>query len=203
MKDLIFIFSILIIYSCNSKKEITRDLILNVTKSHLGDEEYNNLLIAATDTIDKWTTTFQKKFTRRKLDSVFCINNEKNKAVFAELLISLNSPFDDLIYLYAVKIKNKWYFFGGPAAIIPRYEESSFEKLQNAALEAIYKGYLYEDDNGKLRINESFFDHFTDNSWRSRTGVRPWDKESWEQLWLETAAKNWSEIDSTDYSTEN
>jgi len=206
MKKIIYIFCILL--SCAKEKQISRETIRNVSISYLGQTEYYNIIKLTNDTLDYWLKKnpskfkMTKKYNIIKLDDIICVNTDKNKFIMVELHKSLNSPLDVLVIVNGIKIKNKWYLFYGGNLVLPKYEESSLESLKKVAFDAVYKGYLFVNKNGKLQINEHFFDNFTDNSWRSNTGIMPWDKESWDQLYLETATRNWSKIDSVDYSKE-
>jgi hypothetical protein len=134
------------------------------------------------------------------LDNILCINKEKTKVILVEFCIWLNSPFDDLNLIYGVKVKNKWYFIEGESVVIPRYNESSFENLKQQAMESIYESYVFRNKNGDLEINDNFFSDFTSIAWKSKTGVRPWDKESWDQLYLDLIEENRLKIDTMDYS---
>jgi hypothetical protein len=207
MRKVVLIFYLtLLIISCKSKKEVSRDMIYNISSTLMGKNEYYNLLKMAQDSLDlniKKNSNkyyYLKKTSKRDLDNILCINKEKTKVILVEFCIWLNSPFDDLNLIYGVKVKNKWYFIEGESVVIPRYNESSFENLKQQAMESIYKSYVFRNKNGDLEINDNFFSDFTSIAWKSKTGVRPWDKESWDQLYLDLIEENRLKIDTMDYS---
>lgn len=207
MKEIviIIIFNILII-GCKSKNEITRQEIKKFSIRKVGLMEYQEIIQNAENSIDNMLSKnpsklkYLTRYNRMKLDDIVCINKTNDKAILIEFNISLASPLDALVYYYGVKIKGKWFFFQGPAQIVAKYDEMTFEKLESIALDQIYKSYVFRNKNGDLEINDNFFSDFTSIAWKSKTGVRPWDKESWDQLYLDLIEENRLKIDTMDYS---
>lgn len=193
-------------YGCKQKKNVSRNEMISYSKSYIGKVEYENILKSAEDTVDSWLLRnssklkYVRKNTNRKIDDMVCINKTKDKAILFELNNTKTSPLDDVILVYGVNIKGIWYFFYGPTFTFAKYDESNFKILSEYAFEKVYKGYLFRNQNGELEINNNFFSDFTSIAWKSKTGVRPWDKESWDQLYLDLIEENRLKIDTMDYS---
>jgi hypothetical protein len=137
------------------------DSIKSWIKNKLGNYSYWNSLI------------------KYQLDSVLCVNRDKNKIVTAILLqyVGRLGVQDDIYFFYGAKIKEKWYYFEGADITLPRefyqtdtHTPLSFAKLHEIAMQEVFSGYLVQKkrDAGwwkntfapqyEYEINERFFD---------------------------------------------
>jgi len=169
----------LFMFSCNkyrkyNKKEIAdiRERALSTSQSILGKETYFSVYQMAIDSIENWRKhelrgwRYYEKTVDYQLDSVFCVNNSGDKIFFSILgrNIAKEASGDGISHFYGVKMRNTWYFFGGPYMVLPRefYQENiytplSFEKLKQIATFNIYRGYLKKNSKGEWEINDDFF----------------------------------------------
>jgi hypothetical protein len=206
----IWIFFIFILGCTNPKvNEISRSELKEFIILTLNQNEIKQIYQNINDSINNWKSLKIENYNfdstvKIMIDSTICMNIDKTKFITAKLKNTLDShPFDGISYFYGVKIKDKWYFFDGDYMIIPRKNNkipNTFQELSEMAYQNIFKGYLIRNEEGKLEINEHFFDDFTSIAWSSKTGVRPWDKESWDNLYLDIVARNRAKIDTNDYS---
>jgi len=210
--------------SCNKESkgqgetELDQNTIQNVVYSRIGKNEYWRIWNMAGDSIKNWKQNNLRGWAgdttkgEGKQDSVFCINSQLNKIIMARLARELTSEgkLDAIVFFYGVKIKEEWYFFGGPTAYIPRDEDSlnsptSFTKLHEIAMQEVFSGYLKKKDLGFWRnvfgkteyeVNEAWFaSHFEGPGWdRNCRNV-----ECYEKLYLAKVRNNWAHRDTTNY----
>jgi hypothetical protein len=222
--NIILFIYLIILFGCEPKKnnsiENTSErklakinLIAFSKKVHKG--QYEVLLKTTKDSLNIWAKNKCINFGSLsiqdwQLDSVFALNNEKNKIITAILIKGSFFPStigDGLIYLYGVKINKKWYFFAGPFIALPRagygYPKNKpmpFDKLHKIALEEIFSSYLIENEkSGELKINEAFFADLTSNAWYDKNKFIPKTQEDWNKIYLKIVAENWKHKDTTNY----
>ena len=201
---------LLLFASCNKFKkfdakeiETIRFNSQNYSQSIIGDHNYWQLYSQMNDTIRSWVNhgignyVYWDTLINYQIDSVFCINNAKDKIIASVMLpyIGEGGNSDDIIYFYGVKIYGQWYFFIGPAMVLPRerYQQDihsplSFDKLKQIATWHIYRHYLKPNQQGEWVINEQFFaslDNYDAYNFRFTT------QESWDESWLKLAGENW------------
>ena len=209
-KRLIILFS-LSLFSCNTEKDkeyISKVKIFDFLKKEKLLVEIEQIKLSINDSINVWKK--QKiegynyaPFVFEKIDTLICLNKNRNKFIGAKIRkINITSTFDGITYFYGVKINNKWCFFDGPSMVIPRKNNNtpnSFEELSEVSYQNIFKYYLFKNERGELQINEHFFDDLTSNAW-SVEDVRHWDNERWNKRYLEIVKENRAKIDTNDYS---
>jgi hypothetical protein len=162
-------------YKEYNAKEINkiRDNAISMSKSLLGEDEYNMIYDNMNDSINNWIENKLRNYTywtsviNYQVDSVLCVNEKQNKVITSILLPCVNKEClsDEIKYFYGVKIKGEWYFFGGSTMHIPReyYQKDihtplSFEKLKQIATSNIYRSYLKKNKKGEWEINKKFFE---------------------------------------------
>lgn len=166
-------FSLLVACSQSEKDNQERNRkILELSKTIIGEREYNKLYQQASDSLNTWCS---KKLLGYKsiwsfdyhLDNVLCFNKERDRLVTA-ILGRHNRPdceTDAVDYFYGAKIKGQWYFFqGGSTMIVLRehYQRDihtplSFEKLHELAMKNMLRGYIKKNAKGIWEINDAFF----------------------------------------------
>ncbi|WP_341226724.1 hypothetical protein [uncultured Arcticibacterium sp.] len=208
-----FLLLIVILFSCN-KNDSHSSHDENKLSAHNSTFETKEIYKLINDSLNVYSenrlTSFMSIHTFPYLvDSVICLNEEKNKLIGA-ILIQCNKPEckqDDIEYLYGAKIKEKWYFFTGPTLVIFRKKQNTpntFEELSNLAYKNIFRHYLKRKENGELEINEKFFDSMENkNNPVVSTGYGPcYECKTFEEYVMYLVQKNWSRRDTTDYATQ-
>jgi hypothetical protein len=207
-----FLLSLLIV-SCTKYKEYNvreiqgiRQADIYFSQSIIGEKEYFKIYNLLNDSIKCWINNqlnyFEYYNQEREwlLDSVLCINLERNKLITSVLKrsISNESTGDFIDYFYGTKIADTWYFFMGPHLVLPReyYQKDihtplSFEKLKQIATMNIYRGYLIKNINDKWEINDRFFSDLTSGAWSSnwRTNTQ----EQWDSIYISIVNKKWED----------
>ena len=216
-KKLILYFVLVFFFaSCNNYKKYNikeinsiRNNAVAMTKSLIGENEYWNIYNEMNDSINNWidnklgNCAYWNSLIKYQLDSILCINRERNKVVTAILLpyVGEGGQVDEIEYFYGVKIQEQWYFFGGATLVLPReyyqkyiYEPLSFEKLKQIATYNIYRGYLVKDEKGNWQINDKFFEYHFYNK-----GICSYCKteEDFEKVWKYNALHQWNTKDTT------
>ena len=215
------VLSLTVIISCKNILNYSNHLgeeIFKISTSKLGEQRYKQILQMANDSISSWKSNNlggwrgDPKSGEALLDTIFCINNGLNKVVMANLgsVFPADATLDAIGFFYGVKIKEEWYFFGGPTAYIPRDEDSlnsptSFTKLHEIAMQEVFSGYLKRKDLGFWRnvfgkteyeVNEAFFAfHFEGPGWDRNCR----NAECYEKLYLAKVRNNWAHRDTTNY----
>lgn len=183
MRNLIII--ILFTISCNNQNDLRpkerNNLNSNqneyVKKNFNECKEIYNLI---KDTINSWKTdsllAVEFLFTRPQyyLDSLIVLNKDSTRLFGSYIKIDIknNSIFDYIDGLGGAKINNNWYFFFGIHNVIDRatYQDSIYSPLTFDELSYLARqnlaGAFYKDENGKVKVRESFFDFMDDpNGW--------------------------------------
>lgn len=216
---------LLLCISCEPKEisliQERYEIALDKSLQIVGPSVYYNVLKSAEDSIDNWTKNRIPFFARFKIDSVrldslVCFNRNGTKAVMARLSqCRRDCTQDDIHFLYAVKIRDIWYFFSGATIVLPRenYQKDihtplPFTKLHEIATQEVFRGYLKKKDLGFWRnvfgkteweVNENWFkSHFESNTW-CITCNTPKSSAQWDSIYLDIVEKNWSSRDTTNY----
>jgi hypothetical protein len=172
-------FICFLIFSCTKYQKYNPHEIQEIrsnditsSQSIIGEEKYWELYNMLNDTVNDWIKNqidYYKYFDKQRewlLDSILCVNKEGNKLITSILKRSMSneSEGDFIDHFYGAKIRDQWYFFGGPTLVLPReyYQKDihtplSFEKLKEIATAHIYRGYLKKGKKGQWEINENFF----------------------------------------------
>ncbi len=173
---IVAIMVLMALVSCNQqeKKAKERDhKALEISKSTIGEQEYEKIRQQALDSLSTWCTEklpayeFVCYSRTYDLDSTLCFNSKKDRMVTA-ILIQCNElvcETDAAEYFYGAKIKGQWYFFtgGGTMVVLREHYQSdihkpvSFEKLHELAMEEMFRGYIKKNADGKWEINDAFF----------------------------------------------
>lgn len=214
-KCLLFLLFVLTLLGCNNRLEkpfedAMKSEIIQFSKTYVGADNYQLIYEGITDSIKSWSDNRLKDFLHTKnnewkVDSLICLNTDKNKLISVLLYKSTFYPDatqDDIEFLYGVKIKEKWYYFPGPTMVITRPKDSksvptSFENLSEIAYQKIFKNYLKPNAEGEPGINEKFFEDLTSVAWY--TGDEPKNQSEWDSVYLKIVRDNWSRRDTTDY----
>jgi hypothetical protein len=179
-KLLIMFLLITTVVSCGRYKEYNvkeinkiKNNAIGMSKSLLGEDEYNMIYNNMIDTINSWIENKLRNYAywtsviNYQVDSVLCVNKERNKIVTSVLLpyVGRGGVSDEITHFYGVKVKGTWYFLWGPTMVLPReyYQKDihtplSFEKLKQIATSNIYRRYLVRNKKGEWEINDRFFD---------------------------------------------
>jgi hypothetical protein len=212
-KLLVILLFITAVVSCSrykkyDAKEINkiRDNAISMSKSLLGEEEYNLIYNNMKDSINNWIEnrlgyyTYWNSAIKYQLDSVLCVNKEQNKIVTGILLpfVEEDGLSDDVQYFYGVKVKGTWYFFDGATIVVSRgyYQENihqpvSYEVLRQIATSNIYRSYLKKNAQGEWEINERFFERIANKN-RVTTGYGDcFDCETEEEYYMHLVRYNW------------
>lgn len=213
-KMIVYIFCMLFFIACGKKEKSfnvekissIRKSCIEKTKGLIGKDEYYNIYDSMNDTVSNWIDNkiedyqYWRSLINYQIDSVICINNDGDKIITSILLpyIGKEGVQDDIILFYGVKIDRKWYFFQGPALVLPResYQKDihtplSFEKLKQIATLHIYDGYLKRNAQGKWEINEDFFSDLTSCAWSEKWKTNT--QTEWDSIYLEIIAKQWAD----------
>jgi hypothetical protein len=180
---------------------------MDMSKSVIGNNEYNNIYNNVKDSINNWIENqidYIKYYNDERewlLDSIMCINSDSNKLITAVLKRSMynDSNADFIDYFYGVKIKGKWYFFRGAGMVLPReyYQKDihtplSFEKLKQIATYNIYRRYLIKNKQGEWKVNEKFFENLSKYDAYSRPFAT---QDTYDESWLMLMKENWNKRD--------
>lgn len=212
-KLLVMLFLITAVVSCSrykkyDAKEINkiRDNAMNVSKSVLGEKEYNLIYNNMKDSIDNWIAnrlgyyTYWNSAIKYQLDSVLCVNKERNKIIAGILLpfVEEDGLSDDVQYFYGVKVKGVWYFFDGATIVVSRgyYQENihqpvSYEVLRQIATSNIYRSYLKKNAQGEWAINERIFERISSKNADNRGYGGCVDCKTEEEYYMHLVERNW------------
>jgi hypothetical protein len=202
------------LYSCNGKNQesITKNELQCFLENYYGKSYHDYLFKSISDSIDTWENVGIERYNNtinavRLIDSIICLNKDKDKLFTVMYLINGDkTTFDDIIYFYGVKIKDKWYYFDGetqPVARNDRKIPSTFKQLSKIAFDDVFQYYLKRNEKGELEINESIFSSLNDVGWaEGDEGIMPKTKEEWDQRYLRAANERRSKIDTSDYSNQ-
>ena len=195
----------------NLKKE--RELYKKYSYKVVTREGYNIIFNQAEDSLENWAAHSLKSYLNEKynpwnLDSLICFNKNADKCVMVvahQNIVFKDIRADGLTYFFGVKIKGKWFFFGGPYLALPRegYQRDtkipiSFDLLRAIAMDNIFKGYLKKNkESGEWEINDRFFSRFYE---RDAYNLPFTTQEAWEESWLKLMRENWEKRDTTNYS---
>ncbi len=124
---LLFIF--FAFFASCSKKEEKEEIsfsktYINFTVNFYGKEEYNSLKVNVLDSMNKWVKNelssikMQKYALEWQIDSLLCINKNKDKLITVVLNRKSSTVSNSINYLYGVKVKREWYFFFGPTLYV-------------------------------------------------------------------------------------
>ena len=193
----------------NLKKE--RELYKKYSYKVVTREMYNMVFNQAKDSLENWAAHSLKSYLNEKynlwnLDSLICFNINADKCVMVvahQNIVFKDIRADGLTYFYGVKIKGKWFFFGGPYLALPRegYQRDtkipiSFDLLRAIAINNIFKGYLKKNkESGEWEINEGFFADLTGNAGCADCKTQA----QWDSVYLATVRENWKNRDTTNY----
>jgi hypothetical protein len=179
---------------------------MDMSKSVIGNNEYNNTYHNMKDSINNWIENkidYIKYYNDERewlLDSIMCIDSDANKLITAVLKRSMynDSNADFIDYFYGVKVKGEWYFFRGAGMVLPReyYQKDihtplSFEKLKQIATDNIYRWYLKKNKQGNREINERFFSDLTSVAWCTYCATQ----EQWDSAYMQQIYRNWNKRD--------
>lgn len=179
----IIILIIICVYILNkkcftiNKTQLTKNEIINTYIK--GNHATNGLLFKVVkDTITSWlkndlAASQMLLFDKWNIDSAILTNANKDRmysVVLKQSTSFLNSNSDWIFDLAGAKIDGEWYFFYGSSTVIDRatYQDSiysplTFDELSYLARENLSHA-LYKDENGDIKVKESFFDFMDDPS---------------------------------------
>ena len=183
-KYLLFIVFI-IFFSCNKTENSNKIEIPYYNNFKNISKTYNEI----GDTLNHWINDsllatkkifFAKKWT---IDSMVIFNSDSSR-LFAYVM-NKGRKSDYHYDLAGAKINGKWYFFFGSSTVIDRasYQDSiysplTFDELSYLARENL-SGAFYKDENGEVKVKESFFDFMDDtNGWGLPPGSTTKDIDS-------------------------
>lgn len=219
-RSLVFvIFFIFINYSCingDKKKELNinqHDIEIlkgdrlqsyRYVLSLVGKVDYECIYNQLNDSVSTWLTNktvnidYPDSVFNCRIDTLLCINKEKNKliTILMNQCHEKDAVMDEMIFIYGVLIKNRWYFFSGPGLALPReyyqvniHRPLSFKMMQLIATKEIYNGYLEKMEDGRFDINNEFFQDITSVAWGQHTTQAEWDS-----TYLQIVKDNWKNI---------
>lgn len=175
IKSLILLF----LTSCLSNNNKIIDNNKNydiISKNLVGKDKYFEIYKKINDSLSCWRQNkigyygFCSDSKNCFIDSLLCINENRDRLITAKLMQQFNNPRSDGIdFMYGEKIENNWYFFSGASIVIPREYYSkdvstplSYSELHVVALKEVFGGYLKPDGS----INEAWFtEHFEGPGW--------------------------------------
>jgi hypothetical protein len=164
-KFIIIVVVLYFIYGCDKKND------------HHGynliDSSYNSELPnLVSDSIESWkmkSLLISKVIffdDNWKIEDIIILSEDSSRSF--TYLLSQNIKSDYLYDLAGAKINGKWYFFFGSSTVIDRasYQDSiysplTFDELSYLARENL-SGAFYKDENGEVKVKESFFDFMDD-----------------------------------------
>jgi hypothetical protein len=219
---ILLISFILLSVGCNRSKQYNEKELKNIRNNSINmsffvieEDEYWGIYNKMNDSVNSWINNKLRNYAywnsiiNFQVDSVLCINREKNKIITTILLpyVGENGRIDDVEYFYGVKIKKQWYFFSGPTLSLPRewyqadiHTPLSFEKMKELAAKHIYRGYLKKNPLWKEQseveeyvINERFFADFTSVAWCTDCVTQ----DQWDEAYLKWVNGNWKKRDTT------
>jgi hypothetical protein len=209
----LFVILLLIttVVSCNRYKEYDakeikkiRDNATSMSKSILGEEEYNLIYSNMNDTINVWNK-YHRYYGVSKtnmVDSILCVNKSGDKLITSILLkqVLKDGEQENIIYFYGVKIKGNWYFFYGATMVLLReayqkdiHQPLSFEKLKQIATWNIYRGYLRKNRQGEWEVNERFFSGMSNKNMTVSGYGSCFDCKTEEEYYMYLVRRNWSQ----------
>jgi hypothetical protein len=199
----------------NEELSIHAQRIINNSENIIGRNNYFILYNSMNDSIQNWIKnklgnySYWNSLIKYHLDSVLCINKDKDKLVTA-ILLRYEGEFgvqDDIHFFYGIKIKDKWYYFEGADITLPRemYQKGihtplSFAKLHEIAMKEVFGGYLIKKkkDVGffknifspeyEYEINDEWFDSHFKNEGICSDCVT---EEDFEKIWLYNSQSQW------------
>lgn len=212
---LCYLLLIVIIASCHhepSSDELRqmREEALQVSMSAVGQEEYWRIYNAMNDSVKVWADNhlwIYKYFNRDsidygveyRIDSLLCFNKQRNMCFTGILrqLTDKDDNSDSIWHLFGIKINGQWYFINGAALILPReyYQKEihtplSFEKLKELAMKYLYINYLHKEKNGKMEINEGFFERYYKYDAYNNSVTTEAKRDS---SWIKACKDNWKQ----------
>ncbi len=153
----------------------------------------SDLLKLAEDTISKWksdslnSAKYLYDFDTYILQDLV-LNNDSTRMFTYAISIDTgykHSVFDYQYDLGGAKINDKWYFFFGSSTVVDRatYQDSIYSPLTYDELSYLARknlsGAFYQDENGDIKVRESFFDFMDDpNGWGLPSGSTRSDIDS-------------------------
>jgi hypothetical protein len=212
-KLLVILLFITAVVSCSrykkyDAKEINRirNNAISMSKSLLGEDEYNLIYNNMIDSINNWMNNGLGKYAywnsaiKYQLDSVLCVNKERDKILTSVLLpyVKKGGVSDEIRYFYAVKVKGTWYFFDGATIVVSRgyYQENihqpvSDEVLRQIATSNIYRSYLKKNAQGEWEINERIFERISSKNGDNRGYGGCVDCKTEEEYYMHLVERNW------------
>jgi hypothetical protein len=213
IKLLVMFFLIATIVSCSrykkyDAKEINkiRENAISMSKSMLGEDEYNLIYNNMNDSINNWMNnrlgyyTYWDSAIKYQLDSVLCVNKEQNKIMTSVLApyVKEGGVSDEITYFYGVKVKGNWYFFDGATIVVSRgyYQKDihrpvSYEVLRQIATSNIYRSYLKKNKQGEWEINERFFERISSKNSENRGYGGCVDCKTEEEYYMHLVERIW------------
>ena len=204
---------IMLVTSCSRYKKYNAEEInkirnnaISMSKSLLGERDYNLIYRNMNDSINNWMNNGLGKYVywnsaiKYQLDSVLCVNKEWDKILTSVLLpyVKKGGVSDEIRYFYGIKIKGNWYFFGGETMVLPReyYQKDihvplSFEKLKQIATWNIYRSYLKKNAQGEWEINERFFSGMSNKNMTVSGYGSCFDCKTEEEYYMYLVERNW------------
>ena len=187
-----------------------REEALQISISTIGQDEYWKVYNAMNDSVKVWAENelwFYKYFNRDsidygveyQIDSLLCFNTQKNMCLTGILRqsTSQDTQMDGIWHFFGIKIDDQWYFSDGAALILPResYQKEihtplSFEKLKELAMKHLYINYLRKGKDGKMEINEAFFDYYNKYDAYSNPVTTEAERDS---SWIKACKDNWKQ----------
>ena len=182
IKNFAAVLLVCLVFACKEKRSgelrHKRMLYKKYSTQQVGYKEYMDVFNSVNDSIKKWVSNNLENYAIYKtygwhLDSLICFNAEGDRCQMAlSYQLPSNDDHDGMDYFSGIKIKNRWYFFmGGGHFLLPReYYQSdihaplSFKKLDEIAMEEIFRGYLKKNPKGEWEINDGFFTTYFEGS---------------------------------------
>ena len=184
VKYLMICFTLCGLLGCKSqeKKNLWQNRVLykKYSVEKVGHKEYIKVFNSVNDSLKNWTDNHLSDYDIYEeygwhLDSLICFNATGDRCLMAlSYQLPSQDDHDGMDYFSGIKVKEKWYFFkGGGQFHLPReYYQSdihaplSFKKLDEIAMEEIFRGYLKKNPKGEWAINDAFFTaHFEGSGW--------------------------------------
>jgi hypothetical protein len=184
-----------------------RDESRELSLTTVPKEEYWMVFRQLNDSIQVWEDNklrghdvdYEKTALRFVIDSVLCFNKKGNKMITCRLLSGNGREnkdgMDGIAYYFGIKIKDKWYFSGGPTMYIPRsnyqkdiHKPLSLDLLKQIATDRIYRRYLTRKFSGEREINDHFFE---DLEIRDAYNYPFTTQKAWEESWIRLSSERW------------
>ncbi len=205
---LCFVLCVLCFTSCTNKGEINKKTrLLCYEKSYesiRNKEVYMNIYDESIDSIKEFSKHNLNTFAvlndgKWQMDSLLCFSKKGDKLI--SLIIVQGEAYklnNSLIYLYGVKVRDRWHFFAGPTVFLfseryglPPETPLSFEKMEEIATANIYKRYLKKNKKGEWEINDDFFSDLTSAAWSTKWQTNT--PEQWDSIYLGIVRKKWTD----------